>query len=234
VSSSLDIPVHLALVLMLATGDPLPAEIDRAVLAPRTEPRAAARADLGYTEERWIEAVARHGAKTGLGDLARRVFRTSSGRYYVPVETDRHIVLALMRDPAVAARVAGAAARADALRIAGQAGRPARTSELYAAHVVGIDGALALVKDADTSRSRPAAELMPEVALTEPSLFFRGRRPRSATEIIAEIEAALARALPIVRREPPRAADSRRPPEHTNDRMAASSPDPRATATTAR
>jgi len=99
--SSLDIPVHLALVLLLANGAPLRSGIDRDVLAAKPEVRRVARPGLGFTEARWIAAVARHGERSGLGDLSRRIFRTSSGRLYTPVETDRSAILALMADPAV-------------------------------------------------------------------------------------------------------------------------------------
>ena len=127
-SSAVDIPLHLALALLLATGRPLPDHIDRRVLAPRPpDVRVVRHPSLGYDEERWLGAVQRHGRAAGLDDLAGRVFRTSSGRVYAPVDADRRSILALLSEPAVVARVASAAAKADSERLARQLGRAPST-----------------------------------------------------------------------------------------------------------
>lgn len=198
-SLSLDIPLHLALALLLATGEPLPAHVDRRVLEPARAQRGQAtpRAGLGFSEDGWLAAVRGHGAACGLGDLAQRIFRTSSGRVYAPTETDRRAIVGLAAEPAVAACVTITAARAHAERLAAMTGRPARPAELYAAHVMGIEAAETLVRAAAATPDGPAAEHVPEAALAEPALFFRGVRPRTPAEVIAEIDAALTRALPL-------------------------------------
>lgn len=195
-SSVLDIPLHLALALVLANGASLPERVDRRVLAPQVIAAAPVRRpDFGYDEERWLGAVRRHGRAAGLDDLAGRVFQTGSGRIYAPVEADRKAILALLAEPAVVARVAMAGARADGEHLTVLLARAPTPAELYAAHLLGIEAATVLLQLAD-GPSRPAAETLPQAALAHPALFFRGTRPRTAPEILREIELALARTLP--------------------------------------
>jgi len=200
VSSPFEIPMHLALTLVLANGAPLPGHVDPAVLAPRVAQRTASRPRFGYDEARWLDAVSRHGAEAGLGDLAARVFRTSSGVAYAPVRADHHAIMALLADPALTGRMAAVAARADAARILALTGRAATAAELFAAHLLGIDGAERLIARLPADAGRPATEVLPTTALRHPELFFTGVRPRSIGEVMHAIEAALARALPVVRK----------------------------------
>ena len=195
-SSAVDIPLQLALALVLANGAPLPERIDRRVLEPHAGITIRARrVDFGYDEQRWLGAVLRHGRAAGLDDLAARVFRTGSGRIYAPVEADRQAILALLAEPAVVARVAMAGARADGDHLAVLLARDPTPAELYVAHLLGIEAAATLLQLADEP-SRPAAEALPQAALAHPALFFRGTRPRTVPEILREIELALARTLP--------------------------------------
>ena len=55
--------------------------------------------------EAWLATVREDGAQHGLEAYARRVFRTSSGRYYVPEESERTAILKLREDRALAARI---------------------------------------------------------------------------------------------------------------------------------
>lgn len=46
-------------------------------------------------DQAWLALVKRHGPHHGLGHLARRIFVTRNGHYYVPIPEERHEIMAL-------------------------------------------------------------------------------------------------------------------------------------------
>ena len=56
-------------------------------------------------DDAWFAAVKHYGMQQGLGAYAKRVFRTTSGRYYVPDEDDRRVILELRSNAALVARL---------------------------------------------------------------------------------------------------------------------------------
>ena len=202
-SSVLEVPAQLALAILLATGpapaEPiLPIDIEPRIAVPRTELGAeiaiepedldasasTPKAEFGYSDELWLRLVQAHGETAGLGPLARRIFRTSSGRIYAPVPEDRKAVLALKLNPVAAASITTTVARANAQRLSRIVDRPVTSGDLYMAHKLGLDEAMRLLTAAEREPRRSAAEMMPAAALSNPAAFFYGIRPRTAEAVV--------------------------------------------------
>ena len=193
VSSVLEVPTQLALAILLAVS-PAPGEPEPAMPGGTHTVTAASRLDLGYSDATWLRLVQAHGAAAGLDDLARRIFRTSSGRIYVPVDADRQAVLALKQDPAIAPRIATEAARANARQLQRALGRPTTSGELLLAHRLGLQTATDLLVSAAREPQRPASEVAPAAALADPAAFFQDVRPRSSAGVVRIFTSAMERA----------------------------------------
>jgi len=198
-SSVLDVPIGLIMALALAVatdgGEGQLASGVRAPFVPRaaasaTEARADAADPFRFGEQGWLRGVMEHGVAVGLGPYAARVFKTSSGRYYVPDAGERQEIAALRGDIVVAGQVLYRMAKADASALEDRSGRRPHLHELLAAHLLGRDAAEKLARLAVSAPRTPAASAMPALALANPDLFFAGTRPRSAYEVTIELVAA--------------------------------------------
>ncbi|MES1203790.1 MAG: transglycosylase SLT domain-containing protein, partial [Pseudomonadota bacterium] len=93
-----------------------------------------------FIDSTWLDMVRRHGAEHGLGGYAQAL--QSGG---VDAATRRQI-LSLRNDPEIAARMAAELARENASALQARLGRAPSSGELYAAHVMGADGAARLIQ----------------------------------------------------------------------------------------
>ena len=200
-SSVLEVPVQLALAILLAV-DPAPAPVEPVgrdsseAGSAWTQPR---RLDFGYSDETWLALVQTHGTAAGLGPLAGRAFRTSSGRIYVPMAEDRQAILELKLDPAIAPLIATEAARANASHLQNVLARPAAPAELFMAHHLGAEATTGLLLTAARDPQWPATEIAPAAALEHPEAFFQDVRPRSVAGVVRVFAAAFERAVTMVR-----------------------------------
>lgn len=123
-----------------------------------------------FTERTWLNTLAKHGAELGMPDAAQRVQQSPSA------------VLALRNDPQLNAHAAALLTRDNAAALGRALGRAPTQAELYSAHFLGESSALRLA----TSEPRAAAaELFPEAAAANRSIFFDGNRARSVQEVQA-------------------------------------------------
>ena len=188
-SSVLEVPIQLALAMALALAPDATRQQLPGVLAVAAKSPAVV-----YSDTDWVRAVQAHGAAAGQARLARRIFRTSAGRIYVPVEQDRARILALRADAAVVLRIASEAARSSAKLLAHRLGREPSLSELYMVHTLGVDVAQALLSAASHEPARRAAEIAPEAALAHPALFFQQGKLRTAAQVVTAFDEAFAAA----------------------------------------
>lgn len=203
VSAAVDVPRVLLLAIRLAldpvspAGDELTTSKSVCSTGGLTEQIAAEarrttiQGERAYSDTRWFDSIRRHGATAGVGDLAARVFATSSGRVYVPVAKERAEILALRRDPMTVFRVTLAATCANAQTWARATGRAATAPDLALAHVAGIDDALRMARAPERDRNGAASELLPTTALEQPGLFFEGTKPRSVDDVMLTLAAAI-------------------------------------------
>ena len=184
VGSLLEIPQNIALALSLAstaTG----ADYNYLVQTAHRESgfKATAQASTSsaqglfqFIEETWLSTVKNDGARFGLARYANRIFKTRTGRHYVPDIKDRKEILGLRRNPKIASLMAGVFARNNANRLAGEIGRKPTAGELYLAHFLGATDAIRMIKLARSNPNRSAARAFPKAAKANRRIFYDGKR----------------------------------------------------------
>ncbi|MEZ5971097.1 MAG: transglycosylase SLT domain-containing protein [Hyphomonadaceae bacterium] len=133
-----------------------------------------------FVESTWLDMVRRHGAEHGLGAEATALQNGANA------ETRRNI-LALRSDPEISARMAGELARENAATLQARLGRAPSAGELYAAHVMGPNGAVRLI-DAAAQDAPSAVALFPREAAANRGLFYANGQPRSAQALLDRLQ----------------------------------------------
>jgi hypothetical protein len=124
-----------------------------------------------FIDQTWLGLVKDHGAAHGLARQASAITKGTDGRYHAG--SDREAILALRKDPGVAALMAGEYAKSTAAAMASALGRPVCGGELYAAHFLGPDAACKLIKLAQNNPQAGAAAQFPAAAAANRSVFYR-------------------------------------------------------------
>jgi hypothetical protein len=146
-----------------------------------------------FSEGCWLRAL----KEDLLGDAhgyAASIFRTSSGRYYVPRQNERHQILNARHDEALAARAARAFANANARILSASLNRAPTAGELYMAHLFGPEAAAGLIARTRSSPGEPVAKYAPELARTAKGLFGTSAASFTLAELYAKLTVQLTRA----------------------------------------
>jgi hypothetical protein len=190
-SSLLEVPAQLALVLTLAASGPG----DGAPAAPLAETAAIASVQAlpdasslegpyRFSESNWLRALRDDlPASETDADYSARIFKTSGGRYYVPAAAERQQILDARSNAALAARAAQAFAADNAVRMRGVLRRPPTAGDLYIAHVFGPEAALGFIQLAAARPSDPAAKQMPALAQSAPELLLTSGAPVTLAQL---------------------------------------------------
>jgi hypothetical protein len=133
-----------------------------------------------FIESTWLDMVRRHGPEHGLGVQATAL------RNGANADTRRDI-LALRNDPELSARMAGELARENATTLQARLGRAPNAGELYAAHVMGPNGALRLIEAAQQGAPN-AVTLFPREAAANRGLFYANGQPCSAQGLLDRLQ----------------------------------------------
>ncbi|MEO8300704.1 MAG: transglycosylase SLT domain-containing protein [Rhizomicrobium sp.] len=123
-----------------------------------------------FIDQTWLGLVKEHGAQHGLGDFAAAITRQSDGRYRADADVKQNI-LALRKDPDVCALMAGEYAKSTQGTLRAGLGREVCGGELYAAHFLGPDAALKLIKLAKSDPGASAVAKFPQAASANKSVF---------------------------------------------------------------
>jgi hypothetical protein len=143
-----------------------------------------------FIEQTWLATVKKHGAEHGLSGFANQIEQGADGRYKIAAGGDRQAILALRKDPAVAAVMAGELTNDMAQNLRDGLGRNPTSGELYAAHVMGPGGALKLIKGAQSNPDQSAAAMFPAAAQANKSIFYaKDGSVRSAEAVLARLTA---------------------------------------------
>lgn len=137
-----------------------------------------------FIESTWLGMIKSAGAALGIAELADKIEQKPDGRYEVADRAARREILALRNDPEMAAVVAGAYARDAGKALASQLGRSPSNGELYLAHFLGQGGASRLIEAADKTPQAGAADLFPQAAAANRSIFYdRGGKALSVQAV---------------------------------------------------
>jgi hypothetical protein len=126
-----------------------------------------------FIDQTWLGLVKDHGAAHGLSREANAITKGADGRYHA-AGADRNAILALRKDPSIAALMAGEYAKSTSASMTAALGRPVCGGELYAAHFLGPDAACKLIKLAENNPQASAAAQFPAAASANKSVFYRG------------------------------------------------------------
>lgn len=190
-ASLAELPLQVALALSLASSS-TGTDYDYLVKTAqresgfRADAKAASSTATGlfqFIEETWIRTIKEEGEQYGLGEYAKLISQTDSGRYYVPDPNDRERILALRKDPHISAMMAGAYARRNERLLASAIGREPTSGELYIAHFLGAQDALRLILLRDRQQALSAPDLFPKAAAANRTIFYRDGEPRSVGEV---------------------------------------------------
>lgn len=157
--------------------------------------RASSAAGLfQFTKNTWLHLIKTHGADHGLAELADQIQRTSKGDYVVHDGKARQNILDLRRDPQISSMMAGEYAKDNKSWLEKRLGRSVDSTDLYMAHFLGPGGAAKVLKAKDQDPSQAAAELLPQAAHKNPSVFYdTNHSPRSVAAVYERIHHSIDR-----------------------------------------
>ncbi len=175
-STLLDVPAQLAMVLALAAAGPAESgkrHSPEAIGTPAARVSVAPGPLVGpmrFGERQWLRALHENPEAAASRDFHGRVFVTSGGRYYIPRPADRQAIFDARTERAFAAHIAKAAAERNAERFKLGIGRRPAAVDLYVAHVFGAETAIELVQSLAVDPDAAAVHAVPEIvaALPEP------------------------------------------------------------------
>ena len=138
-----------------------------------------------FTDATWLDMVRQHGAQHGIGQLAQQVTTNSAGHPTVADPATREHILSLRKDPGLSASLAAELAKSNKEEVERALGRPAHSADLYLAHFLGAGGATELLKAIQQNGAKPAADLLPEAAAANRSVFYdpQSGAPRTVSDI---------------------------------------------------
>jgi hypothetical protein len=150
-------------------------------------PTSSATGLFQFIDSTWLETVRRHGAKHGLDIYASQI-TLENGRPVVRDPRLRQQILDLRYDPELSARMGAELAKENAQGLERRLGRAPKAGEVYAAHVLGVSGAVRMIEAAEAG-APDAAVLFPREAQANRWLFFaRDGSARSPQALLARFE----------------------------------------------
>lgn len=156
-------------------------------LDPNAKARTSSATGLfQFIEQTWLSTLKSAGGKHGLQALSDAIQPGDSGRLTVNDPAMRDQILALRRDPKVAAVMAGEFTQKNREQLTSAIGRTPSAGDLYAAHVLGARGAAELIKAASSTPGRTAAQDFPEAAAANRGIFYdKAGQARTVQEVYA-------------------------------------------------
>lgn len=135
-----------------------------------------------FIEQTWLGAVKAYGARHGLAAEAASIAKSPSGGFTVADVDKRAAILDLRFDPQKAAALAGELIEENRAGLERCLGRAAGAAEIYAAHFLGLNGAVKLLA---APPDAIAADLAPRAAAANRAVFYDGARAKTVREVIA-------------------------------------------------
>jgi Transglycosylase SLT domain len=125
-----------------------------------------------FIDQTWLGMLKDAGPGLGYGRYADAITKTAAGHYDVADPAMRAEIMALRKDPAANAAMAGAFTRQNAAQLTTELGRNPSDGELYIAHFLGPVGAAKLISAAGSSPQASAAAIFPSAAAANHSIFY--------------------------------------------------------------
>lgn len=126
-----------------------------------------------FTGQTWLGMIKETGAKHGLSSYASAISKDGDGHFRVANDADRQAILALRKDPKIAALMAGEYANKTKTALEGTLGRNVCDGELYAAHFLGPQAACKLIQMSANHPNASAADAFPQASDANRNVFYR-------------------------------------------------------------
>jgi hypothetical protein len=154
---------------------------------------SSARGLFQFIDQTWLGTVKEAGAQLGYGKYADAISTTSSGGYSVSDPAARTAIMKLRDDPAAASSMAAVLTQSNSFKLTGKLGRRPTDGELYMAHFMGVGNAAKLISNAEDNPRASAAQLFPNAAAANRSIFFdRSGQVRTVSEVYSVLSARYA------------------------------------------
>lgn len=141
-----------------------------------------------FIEQTWLGQFKKDGAAAGYPDLAGKIERDGN-RWVVTDPAVRQKILDLRKDPGAASHMMAGLTADNRDTLKAGLGRDPTDGELYAAHFLGADGALQLLK---ASPAQSAASLLPGAAAANRGVFYnKDGSARTVSELVANLNATV-------------------------------------------
>ncbi|ATQ43506.1 transglycosylase SLT domain-containing protein [Caulobacter mirabilis] len=150
-------------------------------------PTSSAAGLFQFVEQTWLATLKKHGSKYGYARYSDLIQRGGDGRYRVNGAEARQAVMNLRFDPHASSLMVGEMTSDNAAYLAGRTGRQPTAGELYAAHFLGPQGAARLISAVQTSPNAAAASVFPDAAGANRTIFYRGGRAITVTELYGNL-----------------------------------------------
>jgi hypothetical protein len=139
-----------------------------------------------FVDQTWLATLKKHGSKYGYARYAELIQQGPDGRFYVNGAEARRAVMA------------GELASDHASYLRGRMGREPTGGELYAAHFLGPQGSAKLIEATRDTPRATAANLFPDAAASNPSVFFHQGRAVSVGELYTNLTGTVSGSGPSV------------------------------------
>lgn len=141
-----------------------------------------------FVEQTWLGTLKQHGSKYGYARYAELISQGADGRYRVSGGADaRRAVMDLRLDAHASSLMAGELASDHAAYLKGRTGRTPTGGELYAAHFLGPEGSAKLIDAMERRPGAAAAQIFPDAARANRSIFYRDGRAATVSEVYANL-----------------------------------------------
>ncbi len=159
-------------------------------LNPKAQAATSSAAGLfQFIEQTWLGTVKQHGGEHGLGSYAEAITVGNNGRYQVADSALKQEILALRKDAQTAALMAGEMTKQVRGDMEAALGRGVSAGELYVAHFLGPKAAISMIKASEATPEAPAADMFPQAAAANRSIFYKGGAAKSVGDVLASLTA---------------------------------------------
>jgi hypothetical protein len=146
-----------------------------------------------FLDSTWLSMMRSHGAKYGFADLADRIQSDGRGGFSVTDASSKQKILDLRKDPKVSAVIGAEFALSNKETLESELGHKVGSTELYLAHFLGAGGASRFLKAIERNANQPAADLLPQAAQANRTVFYDRDTGRART--VGDIYRMFARSI---------------------------------------
>lgn len=169
-SSLFDAPAHLMMVLAAAVAGQAPAD---GPLLDNLRAPVAQQGPYAFNDNAWLAAVRQGFGGARTTSYRDRIFATSGGRVYVPVQAEKLDILAGRQNVTMARAVAVDLAKFHAGELRSLLGHDPGVKDLYAAHMFGLDVSARLAGLRASKPDALVASALPEIIDAYPEAAMR-------------------------------------------------------------